>query len=199
MLTFKHWSPLGSSIAIPLWNSTSYLNSSPSSILLTQVCIELVSCTQACLSISLSHRHTLPLGKVRVWQLAGIDQLVFPLCFLNSHLYKFLFSNFLFLWFQPTWFSTPFLTPWYSRSQLMTFGRLANNWMKSSLPWSPSTSPRAPSLKEFLASQAAFASSNQALVLQPTYQSNPLIWNCVVWCYPTLTPNSLLMQIQRSS
>ncbi len=181
MLTFKHWSPLGSSIAIPLWNSTNYLNSSPSSIFLTQVCIELLSCTQACLSISLSHTHTLPLRIVRIWQLAGIDQLVFPLCFLKSHLSKLLLWNFLFLWFQQTWFSTLFLTRWYSRSQLMTFGRLASNWMKSSLPWSPSTSPRAPSLKGLLASQAAFASSNQAPVLQPTYQSNPLIWNCVVW------------------
>jgi hypothetical protein len=37
-------------------------------------------------------------------------------------------------------------------------------------------------LKGLLASQAAFASSNQALVLQPTFRSNPLIWNCVVWC-----------------
>ncbi|CAM6030324.1 unnamed protein product [Sphagnum balticum] len=83
MLTFKHWTTVGSSIPIPLWNSTNYLNSSPSSIFLTQVCIELVSCTQACLSISHSHTHTLPLGKVRIWQLAGIDQLVFPSLFLE--------------------------------------------------------------------------------------------------------------------
>jgi hypothetical protein len=54
-------------------------------------------------------------------------------------------------------------------------------------------------LKGLLANRAAFASSNQAPVLQTTYQSNPLIWNCVVWCYQTLTPSSLLTQIQRSS
>ncbi len=171
MLTFKHRSPVGSSIPIPLKNSTNYLHSSPSSIFLTQVCIELVSCTQACLSISVSLTHTLPLRKVRIWQLAGSDQLVFPLCFLNSHLYKF-------LWFQQAWFSTPFLTPWCSRSQLMTFGRLASSWMKSSLPWSPSTSPRAPSLKGWLASQAAFASSNEAPVLQTTYLST--LWFRIV-------------------
>ncbi len=62
MLTFKHWSPVASSIPIPLWNSTNYLKSSPSSIFLTQVCIELVSRTQRylslSLSLSLSHTHT---------------------------------------------------------------------------------------------------------------------------------------------
>jgi hypothetical protein len=34
-------------------------------------------------SLSLSHKHTLPLEKVRTWQLAGIDQLVFPSLFLE--------------------------------------------------------------------------------------------------------------------